>query len=150
VEHALKRNKLDSGELVFTDQYKSRLPGRVFGKRGSSVTSQKYKGANLFCDTASGRVRIYNQVFFYRRGDNHIQAELKCEAMGTGVQVKDYSSDIGVYFCKEFMRELHTKEHGDQAQLSWRSPSQWSCRKFYQECCPTCSYHDDSYCSKMA
>jgi hypothetical protein len=32
--------------------------------------------------------------------------------MGTGVQVKDYSSGNGVYTSIEFMKEVHTKGQG--------------------------------------
>jgi hypothetical protein len=64
VEGAFKCNKLEPGELFFTDQYKSRLPGRVFGSPGSKVTTHKYKGGTLFCDAASGQVSIHNQVSF--------------------------------------------------------------------------------------
>ena len=55
-EGTCKRNKLQPGELIFCDQYESRLPGRVFGHRGSHLSSQKYRGGALFCDAASGYV----------------------------------------------------------------------------------------------
>jgi hypothetical protein len=112
VEGSLKRNKLEPGELVFSDQYESRLPGRVFGNRGSRINSQKYKGGTLFCDAASSRVSIYNQISF--TAEETITSKLKYEreAMSTGIQVQSYSSDNGIYTSKEFMRELHTKGQG--------------------------------------
>jgi hypothetical protein len=38
----LKQNKLEPGDLqlVFTDQYESSLPGRVFGRRGAAIHSK--------------------------------------------------------------------------------------------------------------
>ena len=38
----LKADKLDPGDLVFSDQYESRLEGRQFSARGNSLSSQKY------------------------------------------------------------------------------------------------------------
>jgi hypothetical protein len=64
VESALKCNKLEPRELVSTDQYESRLPGRVFSNHVSKVTSEQYKGGTLFCDAASSQVGIHNQVCF--------------------------------------------------------------------------------------
>ena len=37
-------NWLEPGKLIFSDQYESRLPGRVFGIRGFKIKSQVYKG----------------------------------------------------------------------------------------------------------
>jgi hypothetical protein len=64
VEGALRHNKLEPGKLVFYYQYESCLSGRVFGNPGSKITSQKYKGDTLFCDTAFSFVSIYNQISF--------------------------------------------------------------------------------------
>ena len=63
-EGILKRDKLRPGELVFLDQFESRLPGRVFNNRGGQVHSQRYKGGSLFCDAATGRVKVYFQSSF--------------------------------------------------------------------------------------
>jgi hypothetical protein len=112
VEGALKRNKLEPGELVFTDQYESRLPGGLFGNRGSRVTSQKYKGGTLFCDTAFGRVIIHSHVSITAEEKITSKLKFECKAMGAGVQVKDYNSVNGVYTSKAFIKELHTKGQG--------------------------------------
>jgi hypothetical protein len=41
-EGILKADKLNPGDLIFSDQYVSSVPGRVFGRRGASIASQKY------------------------------------------------------------------------------------------------------------
>ena len=41
---SLKVNKLEPGDLVFSDQYESRLEGRHFSARGHSLSTQKYRG----------------------------------------------------------------------------------------------------------
>ena len=57
----LKTNKLEPGDLIFSDQFESRLPGRVFGHRGSHLSLQKYRGGTLFCDAASGFIFAKSQ-----------------------------------------------------------------------------------------
>ena len=76
-EGILTKDKLDPGSLVFTDQFESRLPGRVFTSKGSQVSSQKYKGGTLFCDTASSKISIYMQSSF--TVEERIQSKLKYE-----------------------------------------------------------------------
>ena len=43
VKVSLKRNKLEPGKIIFSDQCESRLPGRVFGKIISKIISRVYK-----------------------------------------------------------------------------------------------------------
>ena len=108
----LKRNKLNPGDLVFTDQFESRLPGQVFTGRGTRVTSQTYKGGTIFCDAATGRIKSYCQSSF--TAEETIQSKLlfEAQAQGDGVTVKSYSSDNGVYQSKDFMNELIKKGQG--------------------------------------
>ena len=58
----LKSNKLEPGDLVFSDQYESRLKGRQFTSCGHSLSSQKFRGGTLFCDAASGKISAIHQV----------------------------------------------------------------------------------------
>ncbi len=60
----LKQDKLSPGDLVFSDQYVSRVPGKVFGGRGASISRYKYQGGTLFCDAASNRISVVHQVGF--------------------------------------------------------------------------------------
>ena len=57
---SLKKEKLEPGNMVFTNQYESRLSGRVFNSRGSTVHSQKMVGGTIFIDAASSHVAVYN------------------------------------------------------------------------------------------
>ena len=49
---------------IFSDQFESRLPGRVFSHRGSSLKYDVYKGGTIFCDCATNYVKIYHQSSF--------------------------------------------------------------------------------------
>jgi hypothetical protein len=108
----LKLNKLEPGDLVFSDQYESRLEGRQFTARGHSLSSQKYRGGTLFCDAASGKVSVIHQVGL--TGTETVQAKLQFEreAASVGVSVLDYCTDNGIYTSKEFSSELLVKGQG--------------------------------------
>ena len=73
----LKRDKLRPGQLVFTDQYESRIGGRVFSQRGYNVSTFKYKGGTLFCDAASQKIFVHHQVTL--TAQETIESKLKFE-----------------------------------------------------------------------
>ena len=90
IEVELKINQLKHGELIFSDQYESRLPGRVFGNRRSKITSQVYKGVTIICDEASIKISVHHQVSF--TVEDTIMSKLKFdrEATSAGFPVKRY------------------------------------------------------------
>ena len=102
----LKKDKLKPGELIFSDQYESRLPGRVFNSRGSTVHTQQMIGGTLFCDAASGRISVHNQVSLSASDTIASKLKFEREAMSVGVQVDSYCTDNGIYTSQEFLDEL--------------------------------------------
>ena len=111
-EGILKKNKLEPGDLVFTDQFESRIPGMVFSDRGTKVTVHTYKGGTLFVDAATCRIKAFCQSSF--TAEETIQSKLTFEkqSYGEGVTIKAYSSINGVYQAKDFMNELLKKGQG--------------------------------------
>ena len=105
----LKKDKLYPGDLVFTDQYESRVEGRHFNAQGASLSQQKFCGGTIFCDAASGRLFVQHQVGL--TGEETIQAKLafEQEAASSGVLIKHYNSDNGVYTSKRFGKALLDK-----------------------------------------
>ena len=85
----LKADKLDPGDLVFSDQYESRLEGRKLLARGNSLSSQKYRGGTIFCDEASGNMTAIHQVGL--TGTETVQANIQFEkeAASVGFRVKE-------------------------------------------------------------
>ena len=61
-EGITKADKLEPGALIFSDQYESRIPGKVFGKRGAAISSASYCGGTIFVDAATGHVFNHHQV----------------------------------------------------------------------------------------
>jgi Reverse transcriptase (RNA-dependent DNA polymerase) len=109
-EGTLKADKLEPGDLVFSDQYESRLPGRAFGHRGSKITSRKYCGGTLFCDAASGWMYIQHQASLNAIDTITSKLSFEREALGSGVHVKSYRTDNGIYKSKDFADALDAKK----------------------------------------
>ena len=108
----LKLNKLEPGDLVFSDQHASRLEGRNFTARGQSLSSQKCRGDTLFCDGASGKVSVIHQVGL--TGTETVQAKLQFEreAASVGASVQDCCTNNGIHASKEFSSELLVEGQG--------------------------------------
>ena len=60
----LKHDKLNPGDLVFSDQYVSSLPGKHFNNKGQLCSTKGYKGGTIFCDAGSGYMQIHHQQTF--------------------------------------------------------------------------------------
>ena len=73
----LKKDILEPRDLVFSDQYESRLDGRVFTYKGASLRTETYKGGTIFCDAASGFISLHNQTTF--TSEETILSKLKFE-----------------------------------------------------------------------
>ena len=111
-EGALKTNKLEPGQLVFSDQYESRVPGKVFGRRGAAITKNQYCGGTLFCDAASKRISVHHQISLGAHETVMSKQQFEREALTAGVLVQAYNTDNGVYTAQEFLTELNTKGQG--------------------------------------
>ena len=108
----MNRNQLEPGKLIFSDQYGSRLPGRVFCNRGSKITSQYYKGVTIFCDSASRKISVHHQVSFTAEYTIMSKLNFKRDSMREIVPVESYSTDNGIYTSKGFTKEFHGKFQG--------------------------------------
>ena len=112
-EGILKADKLEPGDLVFSDQFVSSLPGKVFGKRGASISSNSYSGGTLFCDAASKKIFVNCQVSLGAYETIESKLMFERDAQTSGVTVKAYCTDNnGVYTSKEFMKELDASGKG--------------------------------------
>ena len=80
---SLKKEMLEPGDLVFSDQYESRLEGKIFTYKGASIKSDTYKGGTLYCDAASGYMYVHHQTSF--TAEETVLSKLKFEREALGV-----------------------------------------------------------------
>jgi len=59
---ALKKDVLQPGQVVFSDQYQTQVPGKPAKGKDGSGFYQPYKGGMIFCDAASRFIHVEHQV----------------------------------------------------------------------------------------
>ena len=125
----LKRNQLEPGNRVFSDQFISSVPGRNFTRRGYSQSALSYKGGTIFADDASSYISIHHQVGFTAQETIHSKIIFEREAGHIGNVITEYNTDNGVYTSKDFTLEL--ERQGQNLCLSGVGAhhQKWSCRK---------------------
>jgi len=111
-EFSLKRDVLQPGQLVATDQYACKLRGRLLNSRGSTPEHEKYGGGTIFVDIATGKVSVHHQVSLGASETIQAKINFEREALSAGVLVTEYLSDNGIYTSAEFTRELHKTGQG--------------------------------------
>ena len=109
---SLSIEKLEPGQMVFMDQYESRIPGRAFTSKGLATSSLTYAGGTLFYDAASGFIAVSHQVGHTAVETIESKLRFERESLGSGVLIQAYHTDNGVFTSKEFMRELADKGQG--------------------------------------
>ena len=83
-----KEEQTYSRRTDFSDQYESRVEGRVFSQRGYNLSTFKYIGGTLFCDAASKTIFVYNQVSLNAQETISSKLKFEREALGLGIQIK--------------------------------------------------------------
>ena len=105
-EGILYTDKLNPGDLVFSDQFESSMKGRYYNSQGKMNTHYSYRGGTIFYDAASKYIQVTNQVGFTAYETIEAKLKFEREAMGDGVVIKKYCTDNGVYTAREFQQSL--------------------------------------------
>jgi len=104
---SLKENQLAPGDRIFCDQLESRVQGRLLHTAGREPDKDRYCGATIFCDAASGYIHAKFQVTL--NATDSINALDNFErALHQGVDIKSYHTDNGIFKSKHFVREILT------------------------------------------
>ena len=61
-QHVLSRDKYEPGDMISTDQYTVKTPGRLFKGYGREAQHNSFHGGTIYQDAASNLVRCQNQV----------------------------------------------------------------------------------------
>jgi hypothetical protein len=109
-EGITKAEKLEPGDLIFSDQYESRIGGKIFNTCGRGTSSNEYTGGTLFCDAATGRIFVKHQVSLNAHETIESKQQFERDALAAGVIVKGYNTDNGIYTAAEFQAELSRLE----------------------------------------
>ena len=77
ISSSLNKKILGPGDLVFTDQYDSRKPGRLHIQYGGRQKVSKYKSGILFYDVETNTADVCNQISF--TSEDKVTSKLKFE-----------------------------------------------------------------------
>jgi hypothetical protein len=108
----MKADVLFPGQAIATDQYQTRVPGRIPGSYGSTSPDSMYTGGTLFVDIATGRTWAYHQVSLSAAETIQSKTSFERDCFQHGVAVQAYHGDNGIYNSAEFLCELNKKDQG--------------------------------------
>jgi len=93
----LKKDALQPGQVIFSDQYQTNIPGKPSQNKDGTARNQQYQGGTIFSDAVSGYIHIEHQVAL--TSYEMIASKLNFEriAIKAGVTVTLYHTDNGIY-----------------------------------------------------
>jgi len=109
---ALKKDDLQPGQVVFSNQYQSQVLGKPAKGKDETGVHQPYKGGTIYCDTTSRFIHVEHQVALMSYKMIATKINFEQVAMEASVTVTTYHTDNGIYQSSEFLKDLHTKGQG--------------------------------------
>ena len=103
---SLKTGQLIPGSRVFCDQLESRIKGRLFHTAGREPDRDRFCGATIFCDAASGYIHPEFQVTLNASDSITALENFERDALNKGVDVQSYHTDNGIFKSKRFVQEI--------------------------------------------
>jgi hypothetical protein len=105
----LKDGVLRPGQVVSTDQFVSKVRGRLPKTYGKEKDKEKYQGGTVFIDMATGFMYVQNQVSLGAAETLRAKHQFEREARNCGVPIESYRGDNGVYRTTEFQKDLYIR-----------------------------------------
>ena len=102
-EGAIRRNKMDVGDFVSTDQFVCRTPGRLPSGYGREGANSRFNGGTIYNDAASGLIWVENQVSLGASETIMGKVRFAC------VEVKHYHGDDRIFSSETYREECSEK-----------------------------------------
>ncbi len=111
-EGVLSKNVVVPGQIVYSDQFSTRLKGRGVPQHSGIAQKDEIIGGTVFYDASSKYLDVQLQVGF--TATETIKSKLVFERMAAdvGVKILSYHTDNGIYRSEEFLKELKEKGQG--------------------------------------
>ena len=107
----LSRDKYEPGDMISTDQYVVKTPGRLEKGYGKEQHTNCYHGGTIYQDAASNLVRVQNQVSLGAGETVMGKAAFEDWIWNlAGVLAKQYHSDNGIFNSELFRRDCIEKQ----------------------------------------
>ena len=105
----LRFNKLLPGNIIFIDQYISKIKGRLPHTRGKESDSDKYVSGTIFVDAATSFTRVYHQPTLLANDTLTSKNAFEYELHSYGIRVKTYHGDNGIFKSSAWVDEYNFK-----------------------------------------
>lgn len=105
----LKKDVLVPGQRIYSDQLESSVRGRLFHTAGKEQDKDRFCGASLFVDGASGYIHVECQVTLNAADSIVAKENFERDLSHMGVTVQSYHTDNGIYKSKAYTEELVSK-----------------------------------------
>jgi len=106
----LRANDIHPGDCFSVDQYESSVRGRLPHTQGRERQSSRYCGGTLFYDHASRKIFVRHQVTLSGSETVDSKRDVEREALSSGVMVKKYQADNGVFNSRDFEDALEDSD----------------------------------------
>ena len=93
----LKKDHLLPGQMMSSDHYILRAPGRLYHTKGKSYQSDMLSGGCVFIEHVSEYVSIKHQVAINTTETVKEKLTFEREAQSQGVVIKGYHTDNGIF-----------------------------------------------------
>ncbi len=93
----LKKDALQPGQVIFSDQYQTNIPGKPMKTKDGAGAVQPYRGGMIFCDAASGYIHVEHQVALTSYKTIAAKVNFEQLAIEASVTVTSYHTDNGIY-----------------------------------------------------
>jgi len=103
---SLKEGQLKPGDRVFCDQLESRVRGRLLHTAGREPDKDRFCGATVFVDAASGYIHVEFQVTLNSTDSINALDSFERSSLHMGVSVNSYHADNGIFKSKRFVHEI--------------------------------------------
>ena len=97
-------------QMVSTDNYILRAPGRLYHTKGKSDPSDMYSVGCVLIDHASGYMSIKHQVAINATETFKAKLTFESEDKSQGVMINVYHPDNEIFNTSKFMEELFKKQ----------------------------------------
>ena len=109
-EMAIRRDVTSPGSHVSTDQWVSKIPGRLPNTYGREQEHNRYHGGTLFYDHYSGYIHIHCQIALQVGETLHGKHDFERFAELNGVKIQHYQADNQPFDSHEWRVDLETHE----------------------------------------
>jgi hypothetical protein len=109
-QEALRAQNLVPGQVVSTDQYETRTPGRLANTFGKEKEKMRYNGGAIYVDHATKLIYITNQVSLHAGEIICGKEQFEKHASEYGIKIRKYHADNEVFLSEAYKNHCENRD----------------------------------------